>query len=328
MSVTEFADHDCTVTHAADGCDRTEQRLRVRLADAERVLAADEGELFCDAKLLHQEFRRALQLVGADGLAPAGSREGLQRRFNTGVEPRLLRDVGIVVGQEVAEQYFELRRRKHPPRGGEASRKQHPAARSQHGARISDRQGRETLLGQNSVQRPHQVVGRVCEGAVEIVDDGRSGHRRLSLRNQTRRRSGVPPILTGAMAFISPGESIPAASPHSVAGPRGGSNRLEETRRVKRLKGFSVFMPITNHSRSSCRRPVPRPAPPERMRNCARHVRVPTTRLTRPAAKRPKQSFLAADLGVHVDAEGAAPFYMRWPASFHRARRTDHRARP
>ena len=66
------ADHDRPVAHPAGRRDRAEQGLRIGLADAERVLAADEGEPFRHAQLLHEELRRAFHLVGADGLTPAG----------------------------------------------------------------------------------------------------------------------------------------------------------------------------------------------------------------------------------------------------------------
>ena len=188
MSVTEFADHDRTVADPAGRCDRADERLRIGLADTERVLAADEGELVGDAERLHQEFRRALHLIGADGLAPAGARKGAERRLYAGVELRLIRDVGVVVGQKIAKQSLELERLKLPSRRREASGKQRAPARAQHRTGVFDRQRRQAFVDQDGVQRPHQVAGRVGERAVEIIDDGRRGHRRLNPRSPARRR--------------------------------------------------------------------------------------------------------------------------------------------
>ena len=170
------ADHDRPVAHPAGGRDRAEQGLRIGLADAERVLAADEREPFRHAQLLHQELRRAFHLVGADGLTPAGSRKRCQRRVDAGIEPRALADVAIVMSEKVAEQRLELQGRKLPAGRSEAARDEGAAARAKHRAGVFDRQRRKAFVCQDGVQRAHQVARGVGERAVEVVNDRGSGH--------------------------------------------------------------------------------------------------------------------------------------------------------
>ena len=239
-----IADHDGAGADAARRGDRPDERLRIGLADPERVLAADEGEAVGDAELRHQQPGRGLHLVGADRLPPAGAREGGERRRDAGIQPRLVGDMGVVVGEEIAEQRLERHRREFPAGGGEAALDQRAAAGAEQGPGVGDRQGREALADQHEVQRAHQVARRVGERAVEIVDDGRGGHPRQFQKSGSAALSR-PPMRTGAMALASPLGPISTATPQSVAGPSAGSKRPEGMRRVKRRSGSSFSMPIT-----------------------------------------------------------------------------------
>ena len=127
-----------------------------------------------------RSWAERLDLVGADGLAPAGARDRVERRRDAGIEPRVLGDMGVVMGEEVAEQRLERHRRRAsgPTAAKPRSISARPPAPSS-GRGVGDRQGREALADQDEVQRPHQVGRGVGERAVEIEDDGR---RRSSAR--------------------------------------------------------------------------------------------------------------------------------------------------
>ena len=153
---------------AAGGADRLDERLRVGLADAERVLAADEGEAVEDAELVEQQLGRMLHLVGADGEAPAGGGAAVEAGDDAGKQRRPVGDVGVVMGEKVDEQALERRRVDLAARLGEAALDQRAAAGAEQSARRGDRQGRDALSRQHEVQRPHQVGRGVGERAVEV----------------------------------------------------------------------------------------------------------------------------------------------------------------
>src|SRR3984885_1602645 len=73
-------DHDRAFRCAAGSSDGHEERLRVRLADSERVPATDEGETVGNPELCDQELGQAFGLVGADRLPPARPRAGPEQR--------------------------------------------------------------------------------------------------------------------------------------------------------------------------------------------------------------------------------------------------------
>src|SRR5579863_4190191 len=56
----------------------------------------------------------------------------------------------------------------------------------------------------------------------------------------------MPPIRTAAIFFARPPSSVSTATPQSVAGPSAGSKRAAGMRWVKRRRGSSLSMPITD----------------------------------------------------------------------------------
>jgi len=56
----------------------------------------------------------------------------------------------------------------------EAALDQRPGARADHVACLGDGNGREALLLEDDIEGPHEVTGRIGQGAIEIEDsDGR-----------------------------------------------------------------------------------------------------------------------------------------------------------
>ena len=109
---------------------------------------------------------------------------------------------------------------------------------------LSTGQGRKAFSPQQPIEGGHQILGRVGERAVEIIDNGWSEHR-----DQVQKSGSAglrrPPILTGAMAFVRPSAPISAAMAHSVAGPNAGSKRPEGILLVNRRK--RLFLVHADH---------------------------------------------------------------------------------
>ena len=204
MSVPESPTMIARSLDAARSGDGLEQRLRVRLADAERVLAADEGESVGDAEFFDQELGQALDLVGADRLPPAGARERRERLVDAWIKPGAIDDMGVVIAQDNRRTSASIScGSRDPARSGEAALDQRPRAGPEQRAGAFDGQGRKAFSPQQPIERGDQVLGRVGERAVEIIDDGWSEHRDQVQKSGSAGLSR-PPILTGAMALVRP----------------------------------------------------------------------------------------------------------------------------
>src|ERR1700733_11863077 len=121
-------DHDRPFPRAARGGDGLKKRLGVRLANAERVLTADEGETVSDPKLCHEQLGQALDLVGADRLPPARPCEAREGLVDARIKPGAVCDVVAVIAKVVDEQNLNRLRVKAPARSGKAVLDQRPRA--------------------------------------------------------------------------------------------------------------------------------------------------------------------------------------------------------
>ena len=230
MATSVFESPTITVVEPPPAArDRLDERLRIGLANSERVLAADEGEAVEDAELAEQQLGRMLHLVGADGEAPAGGGAAVEAGDDAGKQRRAVGDVGVVMGEKVDEQALERRRVDLAAQFGEATLDQRPAAGAEQATRRGDRQGRDALSGQ------HEFSAPIRSGAVSASVPSRSKTRvaaadTVGASPQSFQKSGSvgaspPPMRKGAMRRARPSGPVSTATPHSVASPPAGSKR-------------------------------------------------------------------------------------------------------
>ena len=119
--------------------------------------------------------RLSILLVQTAWRHPArGNRE---RLVDAWIKPGMIGDMGAVIGKIVGEQTLDLLRIERSARCGEAAHDQRPRAGPEQRAGAFDGQGRKALSSQQVIEGGDQILGRVGERAVEIIDNGRSEHR-------------------------------------------------------------------------------------------------------------------------------------------------------
>ena len=95
-----------------------------------------------------------------------------KRILDAGIKPAANDNMGVVMLKKIGEQRLERLRVDALARSGETALDERPRAGPDQRAGVFDRQRRKSFSRQQPIERGHQVLGRVGERAVEIIDDG------------------------------------------------------------------------------------------------------------------------------------------------------------
>ena len=157
---------------AAGALDGKPQHLRIGLLHAERILAANRGEMPGQLQRVQEPDREPFELVGADRETMALAGQVLERRFKLWKRPRVVGDMRGVMFDERGEHPIELGFRTDPALGGERAFDHASCAAADHapGGVVFDR--RQALPRQNEVERRNEIGSGIDQRAVEIENDG------------------------------------------------------------------------------------------------------------------------------------------------------------
>ncbi len=158
--------------------DGGQQVARVGLGRRGEIRADHRPKVRQQIELAEQFEREAGGLVGAYSQpGPVAGKFG-ESFADAVVRPALLGDPRPIGGDEAVEEIGRAGRLEDDAVGGEAALDENPRAAADQQPGLGQGKRRGALLGQQAVQRPHEVRRGVDQGAVEIEDDAGAGEER------------------------------------------------------------------------------------------------------------------------------------------------------